>query len=1037
MKFKKIEISAFRIYNNPENSVFDFASNSGETADFVSLYAPNGFGKTSFYDAVEWGVTGSVNRFFIRNKELNKLEINQSAQNRIPLIRNAKLERDTYVRVFSNTSKTPFENSISKDSITPDLPLKKSAVAHSFHKVILSQEWISAFLTEQNGEQRYNKFMENPELSGINDYYLNLKHLLSAQSAQEKQIAVRIRELKKQVKNIGEQNLLETINLQIDKINEVCKEKLFNPIAIDTTDKELIGIKDLITRKISHYENEILLQTNRIDKLRIATTGDEEFPSLKSFADIKALIPEFLKEKEDIEQLLKKFNSKRKILIELTNLQQSLKGISLKKDAIENILSKYEQFKITNSQIKSKTDKLIELQNKLPKLNEVIEKFKREEISINEQLKTTLQQIALSVEKKKTLPTLEKDINEIDNTLSATNKDLIAQNSQIEPIEKQIKELQEESLEYNTLRNQLREGKYTTRQIDEKSNLIALVEELKQIQIKLSSEKESLQLLNKKIEKQQGLNSTIQSFIEQGLAIVNEHQSSKCPLCEQPYSDFTTLAKQISKNNALSDVLKDLFSQKQSLNDTINSLEETIKTGNQKLTEYYINKIETVTIGISRKRDCIESIKKFIKIGNDKLETFKSKKVEVSTLMGGLSLNDYKKNLDDLIVAESESKEKITKNFTDCRESLKENNEILEKQNSEITLINQEKEKAHKNTEYTAVVEYFKTNYPTEEINKSLIDKSFEDYKNDILTINGKIKNSNELLDLLNAELSKYKEENLQTHKTELEQKRRLSEDKLNKYKLYFKENFEKNINTLDINEIILFIENSNLDSLQLSKKNKLISHEMSMLEKNSQHISEFLQTERTKGKIQTEEAELSFLVLSVRPKIEKERKSAKIFLEKRIKDFFYEKLINKLYSKIDPHPDFKEVKFTPNLDAEHPRLDVFVKNKGPEIIIPNLYFSTAQINILSLCIFLASALKSKEYDSIFIDDPIQSMDSINVLSTIDLLRSIVVNNDKQIIISTHDENFHNLLKKKMPTKLFKSKFLKLESFGKVINDET
>jgi exonuclease SbcC len=34
--------------------------------------------------------------------------------------------------------------------------------------------------------------------------------------------------------------------------------------------------------------------------------------------------------------------------------------------------------------------------------------------------------------------------------------------------------------------------------------------------------------------------------------------------------------------------------------------------------------------------------------------------------------------------------------------------------------------------------------------------------------------------------------------------------------------------------------------------------------------------------------------------------------------------------------------------------------------------------------------------------------------------------------LSTHDENFHYLLKKKMPPELFESKFLELESFGKV-----
>jgi len=101
------------------------------------------------------------------------------------------------------------------------------------------------------------------------------------------------------------------------------------------------------------------------------------------------------------------------------------------------------------------------------------------------------------------------------------------------------------------------------------------------------------------------------------------------------------------------------------------------------------------------------------------------------------------------------------------------------------------------------------------------------------------------------------------------------------------------------------------------------------------------------------------------------------------------------------------------------------------------LYFSTAQLNILSLSIFLAKALNTtdnegKSIDCIFIDDPIQSMDSINILSTIDLFRSIVTNMGKQIILSTHDESFQNLLKKKMPEKLFKSRFIEFETFGKL-----
>ena len=42
------------------------------------------------------------------------------------------------------------------------------------------------------------------------------------------------------------------------------------------------------------------------------------------------------------------------------------------------------------------------------------------------------------------------------------------------------------------------------------------------------------------------------------------------------------------------------------------------------------------------------------------------------------------------------------------------------------------------------------------------------------------------------------------------------------------------------------------------------------------------------------------------------------------------------------------------------------------------------------------------------------------------------MNLGKQVILSTHDENFHNLLKKKMPPELFNSKYIELETFGKV-----
>jgi len=75
-------------------------------------------------------------------------------------------------------------------------------------------------------------------------------------------------------------------------------------------------------------------------------------------------------------------------------------------------------------------------------------------------------------------------------------------------------------------------------------------------------------------------------------------------------------------------------------------------------------------------------------------------------------------------------------------------------------------------------------------------------------------------------------------------------------------------------------------------------------------------------------------------------------------------------------------------------------------------------------------ANKNENLGCIFIDDPIQALDDINILSMIDLLRNIAYSLDKQIILTTHDRNFFELLKKKVPAELFGSRFLKLKQRG-------
>ena len=60
-KLSAVEINDFRIYEGIH--FFDFKiGDSDKIADLVVLYAPNGYGKTSFFDAIEWAVTGEIGR---------------------------------------------------------------------------------------------------------------------------------------------------------------------------------------------------------------------------------------------------------------------------------------------------------------------------------------------------------------------------------------------------------------------------------------------------------------------------------------------------------------------------------------------------------------------------------------------------------------------------------------------------------------------------------------------------------------------------------------------------------------------------------------------------------------------------------------------------------------------------------------------------------------------------------------------------------------------------------------------------------------
>ena len=147
---------------------------------------------------------------------------------------------------------------------------------------------------------------------------------------------------------------------------------------------------------------------------------------------------------------------------------------------------------------------------------------------------------------------------------------------------------------------------------------------------------------------------------------------------------------------------------------------------------------------------------------------------------------------------------------------------------------------------------------------------------------------------------------------------------------------------------------------------------------------------------------------------------------------------INQIYSKIQPHKRFKQLQYQINMNEDSaPELYIKVKNDESEDIMPELFFSSAQLNTVALSVFLGGALSKSnpKVNTIFIDDPIGHFDDLNILSFIDVLRTIITETNWQIIISTHEENFYEVMKIKLNSKYYNSKFFKFKDEGNIEED--
>lgn len=1038
MKIKKVEIQAFRSYDKAENSTFDFEISNGNYADFISLYAPNGFGKTSFYDAVEYSYTNNIDRLLKnKNKDVAKSEKNINKSEKQYILRNRLSDPnlESYIKLTTTTDdfnkKIPIPRKNSSDYKFDDNETERKY----FREVILSQDWISSFLREDKPDERFDKFIKYFGDEDLDNYRRILLDLMIKSDKQLKSLQNDLSGVQPKLKYDADLEILSKINEKINLLNQL--DNQFKVVDTYTGNKDILELSNVISEKKNELSYKVIKIREIFTELEIIIAGTEQVEGFRGFK----------KNIQEQKRLSERLSSLRIIKTKFINFNQ-------KKEQIESIQNRNKQLEIEKNK-KESTSKTfpdyIKVTNRIKEKDKEISELKIAKGKLFKEISDTE---ATSKENIVKAENLQNQITEVENNLEQlpnTIKIIIDSQNNISEIKKAIElnndKLEKESNEYNLVSLRIEELKKVLIEISNKnypSQFESIFEKYKVYIQKISNSEKSLdkknkelQSLNIQIKGQKSFQKDLELFVSKGLSIINEQKTSSCPLCSQNYRTYNDLADAVSNNKLLSEKMSELLNEKNEIENSYQKLSEDLQKSIQELTRAInkdIAKDELITIEIQK---IIFEINKTINRLKDELLE-ETKKMSSQTLLlqnkSKLEYENWAKETLNFYKIESEKLKSTTQSI-----HIK-----LSKEREEFQIINQKLESAlsaYTTLENSEILEnirnFFVENYPNQKISSEFLSTDLKSVSDKIQT------NINSVVELLET-VKMLENELLDSNEDKITNEITLISDKFNRvsanidiYKLNSSKYITSGIDEMDENTF-----NKVISELKLENEKKISYYseeikELDLLSELKDNVLPYLEFEENKK-----------VEFDIKSNIDKKKKTNVLLkgelkkvnshIEKQIKSFFYEDLINELYKRIDPHPEYTKVKFIPDFKDSKPKLNVCVYGKNDDdFIIPNLYFSQAQLNILSLCIFLAKALNVRDddenpIDCIFVDDPIQSMDSINILSTIDLFRSIVVNHGKQIILSTHDENFHNLLKKKIPPTLFKSKFMELETFGKV-----
>ena len=1033
MKIKKVCIQAFRAYNDIQDGTFDFSLSNGEPAKFVAIYAPNGFGKSSFYDAVEWALTKNIGRYVrSSSKSSNTAAANndKTPDKAQYIIRNhdAPANLDTLVKIYTTNGK-PISRRASPAALGKRDFAFSSNVAkgtQSFRDIFLSQEGVDTFIRESKPTDRYERFTDS--------------FCTDAENTRKKLQALRFENAQ----------ILEEIEAECSKLQNL----LDQPI-------DLTAFQNYNTAVESLGEDGHPLRVSE-ESFDYGTEGNYSFVIAEKTQQFEAILQDKISALNRLNELLNNLESAKR---SEENLLQSLENFNNLKHAADSFIT----YRNYDSQAINHRAELAALSAQLSLINRL-----RDALPTHSKIKHEASLIQKTISEKKqlikneettqsnlivTLAELANKIITTEATLnqwqrykeaaslsfieiqSSTNitQNLEAEISNIEPrIQALISNKEGLTERLNKLCNLIinRHNSisalmgYIALDEDQTLRLTAANRRISQADADLSENLTALNLVNE----QSGL---FGQLVNLGKSLIDEHKGPNCPLCDHKFDSHEELLNKISNNQAISSLQRHLQQKALAISNTRNidlSEANEVVRSLQKALDESISSIRTNITKATEQIDSSTSI----------LNTFRNQMTQATAKIE--SARAHTLQMDELALSAHISSQ------TNIAELNKQN--LISTQAARLSNLNESTysctQHQDKIRELNASLDILKAEPAHDAITAYLIAAELDletnltdHFARQTSELEEQIKYRNDMLNQVVADSTamqiSMKEAGTWLNNVDIEQRYNALKADRDSW---------LNINSEYIQQIT--------DTLKITKPTSLDGIEEILAARISKYTSEISSSQTKKHTILALQAIFPTLLpyiqhldlkksltklqlretqhTSIHTHLENEITKVISYLKAKISGFFYEDLINDIYKKIDPHPNFKTVEFVPFFSQDGPpSLHILVIGEDGKRLPPTLYFSAAQLNILSLSIFLAKAIhashKGSPLDVILIDDPMHSMDSINILSTIDLLRNITQQLNKQIIISTHDENFYRLLQQKIHPE-YGSKFLRLESYG-------